>query len=131
MSETHIHIITIFFIFEILEIHWQKGNNILEILLQNHLVYQSQGILLFILRHYAFIFSCYIAIAYFSFATMFLFLVKFLDISYKLIKIKNINKHGLTYINENLVNKGSITNVSSLKYASAFIYSLFLMINFY
>ncbi len=131
MSELQIHIIVIFFVLETLEVSWQKGDNILEILLQNHSIYQSKGIFLFILRHYAFIFSCYIAVSYFSFAIAFVFLMKFLDISYKLVKINNINKHGITYINTKLVNKGSITDISKLKYMSAFVYTLILIIGFY
>ena len=130
MSETQMHIIVIFFIFEILEVHWQKGKNILEILLHNHFIYQAKGVFLFFIRHYAFIFSCYIVVVYPSFATVVLFSIKFLDISYKLIKIQKINKYGVNYINESLINKGSITNISNLKYASAFVYSLFLFVNF-
>jgi hypothetical protein len=130
MSETQIHIIIIFFIFEILEVNWQKGQNILEILLHNHSIYQSKGIFLFFIKHYAFIFLCYIVVIYPSFTTTFIFLLKFLDIAYKLIKIKKINKYGINYINENLITQGSITNISSLKYVSAFVYSLFLFISF-
>jgi hypothetical protein len=122
-----VELILVMVMLEYLEISWQKGNTLKELLMFNYHSYKSSSLLYFS-RHIGFVYILFI-ILYLdlvNFFTISIIVMKTLDIVFKLKVISNIDKDGERYL-DSLIGPIDFKITTSLKYSNIVIYPLLLL----
>ena len=124
--ETLIGFVFLLVILEFIEISWQKGRTLKELLAYNYMTYEY-SVLYYFFKHTSFIFLLFVIIYtnVYNVYTITIIVMKFADISFKLYIIDNIKKHGDKYIIE-LFNSQDFEITPVLRYSNMIIYPLFL-----
>jgi hypothetical protein len=109
-------------IFEYVEISWQKGETLKELLAYNYITYQY-GSIYYFTKHTAFLFIVF-TIVYTNMInsyTITLLFMKFLDIGFKLYVVGEINNKGEVFIAQ-LFNNQDYPLSNTIRYSNMFIY---------
>jgi hypothetical protein len=119
-------LILIMALFEYMEISWQRGNTLKELLIYNNEVYNKSGLLYFF-RHIGFIYILAIIfiLNLINIFTISILIMKSLDILFKLKIISRVSIDGTKYI-DNLIGPVDFKINNTIRYANVVIYPLML-----
>lgn len=113
---------------EFLEIYWQKGNSIKELLVYNYQSYNKAPIFYFV-KHLGFLYILYIIVGLGLINTfsITILIMKSVDLLFKLKIISKLNEHGEGYIDE-VLNNFDARLSTRLKYSNILIYPILLFL---
>jgi len=115
------------FIFELLEILWQKGSSVLHIILHNYSILMARGSIVYMLMHVSFIFITYLAIVINNDIVWTIFIIKVIDLGYKFYLLGKLSNNQMK-LDKNILQMLT-ADIGYLKYATCVAYPVgFLLI---